>query len=451
MDKTTLENLMKALDESPENMTLFWMVVRGHYQLEEKDTAFELLQQHLRSGNFSIEEMDNQLLAGKLCLDMDRPELALQLCLSSDATCRILRARAYLELDRLDEGFEEYTAAVQADPTLENKALEYQFKKGEGAETSPQKITKLHVVSRSDNEEDDLKRLLMPDIERKTFAHVGGLDDIKAHIHKRIILPFQKPSLFTRFKKRVGGGILLFGPPGCGKTLLARATAGECNAQFFNVVISDILDMYIGESERKLHGLFENARQNAPAVLFFDEIEALGGKRKYTQESSSSKVISQFLSEMDGFSTNNKGVLIIGATNVPWAIDPAFRRPGRFDRFLFVPPPDRVARERILAIHLDDIPFEGTVDITWLAKNTSGFSGADLSLLVEAATDLAIEASIDSEKEVPLTNTFLKKALKEVRSTTLEWLTTARNYARYANESGQYNDVLTFLEKHGQR
>jgi transitional endoplasmic reticulum ATPase len=284
-----------------------------------------------------------------------------------------------------------------------------------------------------------------------TFADVGGLDEIKRQIEKRIILPFQKPSLFARFKKRVGGGILLYGPPGCGKTLLARATAGECDAAFFNVTISDILDMYIGESERKLHAVFEKARTSTPAVLFFDELEALASKRQFSREGTSSKLVSQFLSELDGFAQNNAGVLILGATNVPWALDPAFRRPGRFDRMLFVPPPDRPARASILRILLTGRPVEEDPPIEALAAKTTGFSGADLENLVDTAADLAIEESLEHGAEVPLRARHLTSALGAVKSTTLEWLTTARNHARYANDAGQYDEVLEFLAKHGKR
>jgi len=274
---------------------------------------------------------------------------------------------------------------------------------------------------------------------------------VKKQVRKKIILPFQRPKLFLKFKKRVGGGILLFGPPGCGKTLLARATAGECDAQFFNVAIADVLDMYIGESEQKLHALFEKARSSVPSVLFFDEIEALGGKRQYHREGTSSKLVSQFLAEMDGFSQNNSGVLVLGATNVPWAVDSAFRRPGRFDRMLFVPPPDREARRAILDLLLDESPKADDVDTAWLAERSSGFSGADLQNLVDTAADEAIEASIDTGSETPISQAHLRTALKDVRPTTLEWLTTARNYARYANEGGQYDEVLAFLDRHGKR
>jgi SpoVK/Ycf46/Vps4 family AAA+-type ATPase len=274
---------------------------------------------------------------------------------------------------------------------------------------------------------------------------------VKEQIRRKIILPFQKPTLFQKFRKRVGGGILLYGPPGCGKTLLARATAGECNARFLNIAISDVLDMYIGESERKLAALFEEARRSVPAVMFFDEIEALGGRRQYHRESVASQVVSHFLSELDGFARGNQGVLILGATNVPWAVDPAFRRPGRFDRVVFIPPPDRAARRRILEIALEGRPVDGDPPLEKLAERTSGFSGADLAHLVETAVDLAISETLRGAGEVPIRSSHLLAALDEVKPTTLEWLTTARNYARYANEGGQYDEVLEFLERHGRK
>jgi SpoVK/Ycf46/Vps4 family AAA+-type ATPase len=281
------------------------------------------------------------------------------------------------------------------------------------------------------------------------FADVGGLEEVKQQIRRKIILPYQKPSLFQRFRKQVGGGILLYGPPGCGKTLLARATAGECKARFFNVEIADILDMYMGESERKLHALFEQARAQTPAVLFFDEVEALAGKRQFTREATSSKLVSQFLSEMDGFAQRNSGVMILASTNVPWALDSAFLRPGRFDRMVFIPPPDLPARLEILGHLLRDRPQAAGLDLTPLAKAASGFSGADLKQWVETAADLAIEASLDTGEEQPISQQMLERALADLRPTTLDWLTTARNYARYSNESGQYNEVLDFLKKHG--
>jgi SpoVK/Ycf46/Vps4 family AAA+-type ATPase len=340
-----------------------------------------------------------------------------------------------------------YEAAVRDNPTLEDRALRAHLGASEPL-PAPADGPRLRVLSNDDTDASEADRLLHPEPKRVTFADVGGLDAVKDQITKRIVLPFHKPALFAKFKRKAGGGILVYGPPGCGKTLLARATAGECKATFLHVAIDDVLDMYIGESERKLHALFDKARKSAPAVLFFDELEALAGKRQFTREATSSKLVSQFLSEMDGFAQNNAGVLILAATNVPWAIDAAFRRPGRFDRVLFVPPPDRAARVSIFGLALAGRPVADNVDAAALAARTTGFSGADLENIVDTAADLAIAASLAANREIPIDHGHLSAALAEVKSTTSEWLTTARNYARYANEGGQYDEVLAFLTKH---
>jgi SpoVK/Ycf46/Vps4 family AAA+-type ATPase len=280
-----------------------------------------------------------------------------------------------------------------------------------------------------------------------TFADIGGLETVKQQVRRRIISPFEKPGLFQAFRKRSGGGVLMYGPPGCGKTMLARATAGEAKAHFVAVAITDILDKYFGESERKLAQAFAQARARRPAVLFFDELEALASRRRASGEIGAS-VVSTFLSEMDGFSGSGDGVLVLAATNTPWAVDPAFRRPGRFDRVLFIPPPDQPARLAIMTSLLSGRPLAPGLDLHRFAVASAGFSGADIANLVETATELAIEDSTSAEDLTPISRRHLEAAMKEVRPTTGEWLTTARNYARYANEGGIYDDVLAFLEKH---
>jgi AAA+ superfamily predicted ATPase len=371
----------------------------------------------------------------------------------ADGEALLLRARILSSLGKREEAVDAYQRAIALNPTLEDldlrAAVGARVRDVEPADGSGR--PRMRVISNDDTDESELRRLLHPEQKPITFANVGGLVEVKRQIERKIITPFKKPAIFEKFKKRIGGGILLYGPPGCGKTLLARATAGECKAKFFNVAIHDILDMYIGESERKLHAIFEKARSSPPAVLFFDELEALAAKRQHSREATSAKLVSQFLAEMDGFAQNNAGVLILGATNVPWAVDPAFRRPGRFDRVLFVPPPDREARESILSELLRERPAAAGIDCRFFAERTSGFSGADIENLVETATDEAIEQSLSSAKETPITKEHLLVALKALRPTTMEWLTTARNYARYANESGQYDEVLAFLELHGKK
>jgi SpoVK/Ycf46/Vps4 family AAA+-type ATPase len=446
VDDSTFEALRAALAQSPDNTKLACLLARELLARKDTDALRELLDGV--PTNALSDEGDRRVVAEGL-LAVGKPEGALSLLDGGSAETKLVRARALCALGKRVEANQAYAAAVEENSALEDLELKATLgaviKEIAAAPGRPA----LRVISNDDTDATEVHRLLVPERERMTFADVGGLSAVKKQITRKIILPYKKPSVFQRFRRRSGGGILLYGPPGCGKTLLARATAGECNAAFFNVAISDVLDMYIGESERKLHALFENARSKAPAILFFDELEALAGKRQYTREATSSKLVSQFLSEMDGFAQNNSGVLILGATNVPWAVDAAFRRPGRFDRMLFVPPPDVEARAEILRQLLLERPVENQVSVALLAKRTSGFSGADLKNLVESAVDEAIEASLERGREVPVSRDHLNTALTEVAPTTLEWLTTARNYARYANEAGQYDEVLAFLERHG--
>ena len=441
MDQATLQSLLTALAATPDNIALRLVVARGMADLGQNEEAGRTLLE-VGLGELTPEQGRE---AGDLLVLAGSFEAALDLPDDGSAEMAMVRARALVNLDRYRQAKEAYEKAVEMNSTLEDPDLKARI---QSREVVTEGRPRLRVIDQDDTSREIL-HTLHPEVEPVTFKDVGGLDDVKAQVRKRIILPFQKPSIFQRFKKRIGGGLLLYGPPGCGKTLLARATAGECEASMFNVAIHDILDMWMGESEQKLHAIFEKARASTPAVIFFDEIEALGGKRQHSRSQSMANLVSQFLSEMDGFEKENSGVLILAATNVPWDVDSAFRRPGRFDRTLFVPPPDREAREAILKIHLEGRPVGPDIDVAWLAKHTSGFSGADIQNLIETAADEAIAASLEAEMDVPIAHKELKAALADVRPTTTEWLTTARNYARYANEGGQYDDVLAFLAKHG--
>jgi transitional endoplasmic reticulum ATPase len=280
---------------------------------------------------------------------------------------------------------------------------------------------------------------------RITFADLGGMERMKEEIRMKIILPLQHPEMFAAYGKKAGGGVLLYGPPGCGKTHLARATAGEVRAAFMAVGISDVLDMWIGQSEKNLNALFEQARSHRPCVLFFDEVDALGANRTDMLKSGGRHLINQFLSELDGVQTSNEGVLILAATNAPWHLDPAFRRPGRFDRILFVAPPDQTARTEILRILLKGKP-AADVDPEAIAKKTDSYSGADLRAVVELAVEEKLRAAMKSGKLAPLTTRDLLDAAKKHRPTTRDWFENARNYALYANQSGLYDDILEYLK-----
>ncbi|MEM9633050.1 MAG: ATP-binding protein [Pseudomonadota bacterium] len=283
---------------------------------------------------------------------------------------------------------------------------------------------------------------------RITFDDIGGLENVKKQVRRKIINPFQnKKALFDRFKRKAGGGVLMYGPPGCGKTMLARALAHECNATFQNVRAADILDQYVGNAEKKISQIFQEARASRPVVLFFDEVEALAQKRQFESSERINTTVSALLTEMDGFN-DNEGVLFLGATNVPWSIDSAFRRPGRFDRTLFVPPPDRVARKFILSGLLKDRPVSEKLDLEHVVEKCTGFSGADLSALVDTAVDIAIEESPSVDALVPLSTSHFQEAMQEVKSSVGEWLGQARSFSEYANSSGMYDDLAAFLKKY---
>ena len=277
------------------------------------------------------------------------------------------------------------------------------------------------------------------------FSDVGGMERVKEEISIKIIQPMLNPELFKAFGKKSGGGILLYGPPGCGKTFIAKATAGEIDARFINIGLHDILDMWIGNSEKNLHDIFELARRNKPCVLFFDEADAMGASRSDLKQSAMRHVINQFLAELDGAESNNDGVLILAATNAPWSVDPAFRRPGRFDRIIFVAPPDETARIQILVSLLKDKPVE-PIDIKKVAAATQDYSGADLTAVIDIASEEKLRESMSKGSIQPIATKDLLNAIKKHRPTTLEWFASARNYALYSNESGLYDDILKYLK-----
>src|SRR5215204_1846629 len=299
----------------------------------------------------------------------------------------VLHARLLAGVGEVEQAVEQYKRGVAKD----RSAADPEFAKRFGIHLSPEAEAEdaAPFSTNADEEEvldgrvraswqgDDTDAPAELERPQITFKDVGGMDALKEEIRLKIIYPLTHSDMFKAYGKTVGGGILMYGPPGCGKTHLARATAGEVKASFIAVGIHDVLDMWIGNSERNLHQLFEQARQNAPCVLFFDEVDALGASRTDMKTSAGRHLINQFLSELDGVKSSNDGVLILGATNAPWHLDSAFRRPGRFDQILFVPPPDAPARAGILRLHLRGKPAED-IDIDEVAKKCDGFSGADL-------------------------------------------------------------------------
>ena len=280
------------------------------------------------------------------------------------------------------------------------------------------------------------------------LADVGGLEHVKKRLEASFLAPLRNPKLRQMYGKRLRGGLMLYGPPGCGKTFLARAVAGELGARFTHVGISDVLDMYLGESERKLHELFAAARRNAPCVLFLDEIDALGQKRSHLRGSAGRSTVNQLLAELDGAREDNEGVYVMAATNHPWDVDTALRRPGRLDRMLLVLPPDLPAREAILRGAFEGRPVSDDLELAAAAKRTELCSGADLVYLAELATESAMEAAVASGEPRPISNRDLQAALKQIEPSTRAWFEVAYNYAMFANEGGLYDELLEYIRGH---
>ena len=358
----------------------------------------------------------------------------------ASADTRVLYARLLLGDGEVEEAVRQYRMAVEANPSFADEDLVERL--GINAKNDPSEIVEGRVrtawASVSAEAEASVEQ---PAI---TFEDVGGMEKVKDEIYMKIIHPLRHTEMFRAYGKVGGGGLLMYGPPGCGKTYLARATAGEMGSGFLAVGINDVLEMWLGNSERNLHEWFERARCNRPCVLFFDEVDALAASRADMRQSAGRHVINQFLAELDGTQSTNEDVLILAATNVPWHLDQAFRRPGRFDRVIFVPPPDAPARSAIVRIHCRGKPVED-IDYDYLSKKTKDFSGADLKAVVDVAVENKLREAMRAGAPKPLTTRDLVAAARSIRPSTKEWFATARNYALYSNQGGIYDDILEYL------
>jgi SpoVK/Ycf46/Vps4 family AAA+-type ATPase len=318
------------------------------------------------------------------------------------------------------------------------KALEEEF-----SDVVPPRFTAGSAPEPVRGEDDRIFDLQAPAV---TLADVGGMQEVKQRLELAFLGPLRNPKLRALFGKSLRGGLLLYGPPGCGKTFLARAVAGEMGASFISLSIVDVLTMWVGSSERNLHDLFQAARSHAPCVLFLDEIDALGHKRSQLNSSGMRTVVNQLLTELDSVDGNNEGVFVLAATNAPWDIDAALRRPGRLDRTVLVLPPDQAARASILEYHLRERPVAG-IDLTAIAAATADYSGADLAHVCETAAEFAMRDSIATGEIRMISQADLLAAAREVRPSTGAWFGTARNVAMFANQSGEYDDLARYLKK----
>ncbi len=457
-----IESLKQALAVSPNNTPLILMLAGAYldqFSLDEARGAFEqALSIEPNNPDAKVGIARILELNGKSSEAIIRLE---QLCeeVPEHAPAWFLRSKLALTEDNGPDARKYYEQAISIDVALVDEDLLLRIKQAGGealVETDRGKPTAQTAEgwqAEFESSEEDLNDAdgIFDDLEIDfvekadvNFSKVGGMETVKEDIRMKILYPLQNKELFEAYGKKAGGGVLLYGPPGCGKTLISRATAGEINAKFISVGLHQILDMWMGKSEEKLHELFELARRHAPSVLFFDEIDALAADRKDLRASAGRTLINQFLAELDGSMEENDGVLVLGATNVPWHLDSAFLRPGRFDRLIFVPPPDAPARVDIVNIIAEGKPVAG-LDAKALAKRTKDFSGADIKAVFDQATELALTEAMKSGKIVPITSKQLAKTAKLVKPSTRKWFESAKNYALYANQSGFYDEVLDYL------
>lgn len=440
MNQQYIESLRDALKFSPENNSLRKLLADSLFNINLFDDAIKeyklLLNANPADLNVKLQlgwcyfKLKNYSTAHVVVEDAYEDN-------SSNTEINLLLSKIYLETDEIKLAKEYYDAAIALNPFFRDEEYElylYQKIKNSG----------LAIANDLDKEYIEIFSDVEMEKPKISFRDVGGMQNIKDEIALKVIHPLRHPEIYKAYGKTIGGGILMYGPPGCGKTLLARATAGEINAQFIAVSINDVLDMWIGNSEKNLHDIFEQARISAPCVLFFDEIDALGASRNDMRKAAGRFLINQFLDELDGVKYSNEGVLILGATNCPWYLDNAFRRPGRFDRIIFVSPPDQIARQEILELLTTTLPTEN-LDLQQIAKLTSEFSGADLKALLDIAIESKLPESLKTGKVLPIGSSDIKNAISKHQPTTKEWFTTAKNYALYSNESGIYDDILKYL------
>jgi transitional endoplasmic reticulum ATPase len=330
----------------------------------------------------------------------------------------LVRAEAYLNMEKSAEAAKDFRTVLEVEPgnpqaryALErmDRMVMYAEKEKE-KEKARQRMQRRHMPS-----------LAVKPEAKVTFADVVGLEHAKKELRRAIIYPLRNPALASRYGVRAGGGVLLYGPPGTGKTLLARAVVGEANANLINLKISEVLSQWVGIAEKRISRAFEEAREKIPAIIFIDEFDLLGSSRLHTDRSWLRSIVDTILAEMDGLATSNQSILVLAATNMPWSIDPALKRHGRFGKEVYVPPPDAQQREELFKMHLKGKPLDEGVDYAELARRSELCTGADIKGICDTASSEAYEAAAESGAEVKIGMDLLLRAAGSERRSLKEW------------------------------
>jgi transitional endoplasmic reticulum ATPase len=346
-------------------------------------------------------------------------------------------ARAMVELSKDAKGDELREGRRQMASRLLELARDCEQARSENRRTSPPASRKASGASpREKSSEADgeasAAQWVVKEKPSIRFADVAGLEDVKEDIRLKMIYPFQHPELAERFAIKAGGGILLFGPPGTGKTMLAKATAGEIDATFFRISPADVLSKWVGEAEQNIKKLFDAAAAEPRSIIFIDEIEALVPARRDEGSSVMQRVVPQILQGVEGFDKKaGRPILLMGATNVPWQLDPAILRPGRFDEKVYIPLPDLPGRRAMLEMYLAKRPVADDVNLDALASRLEGYSGADIRYLCDRAATIPFLRSVASGEEGQITAAIFDDVLRDTPpSVTDEMLKRFDDWAR---------------------
>jgi SpoVK/Ycf46/Vps4 family AAA+-type ATPase len=304
---------------------------------------------------------------------------------------------------------------------IERKVNE-EYSTKNNANSDIQMINKGQSSSRTENQnsesvkkDEELTNFIPVDGTGVMLSDVAGLEQAKDEISRLIIEPMKHPEIYSKFKKNKGGGILLYGVPGTGKTMIAQAIANEIDAKFYSIKCSDIASKWFGDSEQNVKNLFVEARKHPCSIIFFDEFEALGTKRD-SYSTVMKRLVPELLSQMQGFTRSNGILLLIAATNRPWDIDSAFLRPGRFNTQIYVPLPNSNARRTIIEKQLEGLPIESGFDKGKIIEHTEGFNGSDVVEFCDKMKDYAIKRSIDKGYVSEMTNDDILRTLDRVKS-----------------------------------
>lgn len=285
---------------------------------------------------------------------------------------------------------------------------------------------------------EDLFLKQIPDVG---FADIGGLENVKEEIRKSIIYPFTHKELYKMYGQKAGEGILLYGPPGCGKTMMAKAAAKECGADFISVKTSSIVSKWVGASEKNIKKVFDTARNGERAIIFFDEIDSIAVRRSESEDYAK-RVVNELLAQMDGVDTSHDDLLVLAATNEPWAIDPALRRPGRFSKLVFIPEPDLEARVAIFGIQLKKRPIAEDVNVQELARITGSYSGADISAICKEAADIPLGEALRGGDPRKIKMQDFRQAIKQRKPSIISWYISAKDQVMRTGETDAFADIL---------